>query len=239
MDWGHPMSNTEVDGQPGDVTERHEPVSEPAEPTEVQRGSGAGRAVLVVVPLVVGLVITAAVGARMLLADIPDRTVQQPPAEVLCWDGETRLVEKCGTPTGRAGLRWMFPSFKPADLGCRDVLPDYPKSTRPAMFECRGNVPSGSVTITYSQLTSIEGGRAHFEKKYDGSPEKLDDALGRRLLWTEGDDPGNGFYELAVMYAELPFAVELRARSAAARDAALERLVRFRPEDDAFVRPFG
>lgn len=233
---GHPMSDTEVHGPPGDVAKSKPPVTEHA---VVQKGRSSGRAVLVMAPLVVGLVIAAAVGARLLLADIPDRSATEAPAEVPCWDRVTRLEKDCGSPTGRQGLRWMFPSFKPADPRCRDVLPDFPKSSRPAMFECRVDVPSGSATITYSQLTTVERGRGYLEKVFGSPPKELDDALGRRLLWTEGDDPGNRVYALAVMYAELPFAVEVRARSAEARDEALDRLVRFRPEKDASVRPLG
>jgi hypothetical protein len=233
---GLPMSDTEVDGQPEDAAERNEPSTESA---DVRRGGGgAGRAALVVVPLAIGLVIAAGVGARMLLAEVPDRSAAEAPPEAVCWDGEPQPEGGCEMPTGRAGLRWMFPSFERAtDRHCRDVLPDSPKSTRPAMFECSGEVPSGSVRIIYSQLTDVERGRANFEKEHGGPPEEIDDQLGRRLLWSEGDNPGNHVYELDVMYAELPFAVEVRARSAAARDEALERLVRFRAEDGSFVRP--
>ncbi len=42
----------------------------------------------------------------------------------------------------------------------------------------------------------------------------------------------DGDYELAVLYAELPFSVEVSAESAEARDEALESLIEFRAADD-------
>jgi len=229
------MSDTEVDEPPEDVVQTFETTIESA---DVRRGGGARRSALVVVPLVLGLLVVAGVGARMLWADIPARTQAEGPGKVLCWDGTTRPESKCGAPAGRAGLRWMFPSFKPADLGCRDVLAEFPRSQRPAMFQCGGNVPAGSATIIYSQLVSVESGRHYLQQVFGSPPQSLDDHLGRRLLWTEGDEPGrDDVYDLAVMYAELPFGVEVSARSARTRDEALERLVRFRPEAHATIRP--
>jgi hypothetical protein len=195
-----------------------------------------GRLALIFVPLLVGLLLVATLGARMLTAEIPDRTVERGPVEEICWDGESRPAEQCGVPSGRVGLRWMFPSFKPADLRCRDALPDFPKSTRPTMLECKAFSPVGPSTITYSELTEVERARANLEKRFGLPPEEIDDELGPRLMWTEGDKPRNGFYELAVMYVDLPFAVEVRAGSAEARDRAFD-LVRFRAVDDASVRP--
>jgi hypothetical protein len=200
-------------------------------------GAGRGRSALIMAPLLGGLVIVAAVGARMVLAEIPDPSAQEA-ADVTCWDGATRPETECGIPSGRAGLRWMFPSFKPSDLGCRNALLERPRSSRPTMFDCRGRVAVGTVTITYSELTSSDRGRAYLEKEYGFEPEELDDHLGRRLLWTEGDKAGDDIYELAMIYADLPFGVEVRARSAEARDRALQSLVRFRAESHASVRPF-
>ena len=229
------MSDTEVDGTPGGVGGRDREVPDAV---DVRRGPGGGRSVLIVLPLVVVLLLSAGVGARLLLADIPDpEPVEVEVADVTCWDGETRPAEKCGVPSGRAGLRWVFPSFRPADLRCRNALLDHPKSQRPAMFECRGRVRSGPVTITYSELNGAEQARRYHEKEYGFPPEEVDDDGVRRLLWTEGDRPGDGVYELDVMYADLPYGVEVRARSATARDRALDALVRFRPEDQIRVRP--
>ncbi|HET9422703.1 MAG TPA: hypothetical protein VFO49_16295, partial [Nocardioides sp.] len=206
----------------------------PADAAEVVRSApGRLRAVLIVVPLIAGLLVVAGIGARMLLADIPDPEPPPTVADVTCWDGTTRPAEDCTTPSGRAGLRWIFPSFKPDLLGCRNVLLEHPEFRRPTMFECEGSVPSGRVTITYSELNGVAGGRAYLEKEYGVAPDEIDD---ERLQWTDSGVT-DGIYESDVMYADAPFAVEVRARSAQARDDALDALIRFRPADHITVRP--
>ena len=227
---GDPMSDTEVDGTPDGVEERDESVTYSH---DERHAAGWLRSALIVLPLVVGLLVVAAMGSRMLLADIPDPSTD-PAAEsvtVRCWDGEIRPDEGCPVPTGRAGLRWVFPSFRPNELGCRDALLEFPKSTRPTMFACDVETDAGPVTIIYSELTQVARGRAFLEKQFGGPGEDVEGD--RRLLWTEGDDPGaDGDYEAAVMYAALPFSVEVTADSAEARDQALESLITFRAADD-------
>jgi len=249
------MSDTEVDGTAGDeaVEERDEDVTTSEDPTrddgatffptgEGHEGERA-RTLLVVLPLVLGLLLVAAIGARMLVAEIPDPATPTTdaaaiPADSRCWDGSTKPADGCPVPDGRAGLRWVFPSFRPNDLGCRNVLPHFPKSTRPQMYECQVTVTGEPVAVLYSQLTQTNRGRASFEKQYGAEPEAVGDDLGRRLLWTEGDDPGtDGDYDLAVMYPALPFAVEISAASPEARDDALEKVVKFRANDDVMDHP--
>ena len=254
-EWGRPMSDTEVDGTTpdDDVEVRDEGVTTPDDadardddltffPTGEHHETDWVQSLLIVGPLVLGLLVVAAIGARMLVADVPDPAAG--PGDVviadnsLCWDGSDRPDDGCPVPSGRAGLRWVFPSFQPNNLGCRNVLPQFPRSTRPAMYECEAGVDAGAAAIVYSQLTQVNRGRVSFEKLYGAQPEEIDDAFGRRLLWTEGDDAGaDGDYDLAVMYPALPFAVEISADSAQARDQALDTVVRFRASEDVMDHP--
>lgn len=224
------MSDTEVDGTPDGVEERDETV---AYSHDERIAAGWVRTAFILLFLVAGLFVVAAMGSRMLLADIPDPGTD-PAAEtvtVRCWDGAVRPDEGCATPTGRAGLRWVFPSFRPTELGCRNALGELPKSNARTMFGCDTEIGAGQLTILYSELTDFAKRQAFLEKRF-GSPGKEIDG-GSRLLWSEGDDPGgNGEYELAVLYAELPFAVEVSADSADARDEALESLIEFRAAGD-------
>lgn len=223
------MSDTEVDGTPDDVEERDTSV---AYSHDERDAAGWLRSALIVLPLIVGLLIVAGVGARMLLADIPDPAsdATSESATVRCWDGEVKPDEGCPVPTGRDGLRWVFPSFRPNELGCRNALIEFPRSTRPTMFICDIEVAAGPATLVYSELTQVARGRASLEKRFGGEGVEADDE--RRLLWTEGEDPGaNGDYELAVMYAALPFSVEVTAETPEARDEALEQ-VKFRAAED-------
>jgi len=228
------MSDTELDGTSDGVAERE---ARAPDSTDAGGGPEPWRSVLIIVPLVAGVLVAAALGARMLLAEIPDPTAADGPADVTCWDHETVPAENCTTPAGRAGLRWVFPSFRPDDLDCRNVLRERPALKRPTMFECEGSVRAGEVTLTYSEFADVDQGRRSLEREYGSPPEEVDDAGVRRLVWTEGDEPNGDVYELDVMYAEVPFGVEVRARSAKARDLALESLVELRPEDQISVRP--
>lgn len=228
------MSDLEVEWSPDGVEERPGQDSLVPYSTDEPRPSGLGRGLLIVLPLVIGLFVVAGIGARMLTAEVPERsatTNEQAPER--CWDGELVPVNGCPVPTGRPGLRWVFPSFRPNDLSCHDATADFPQSTRPTMYLCDGSVATGPVTILYSQLTSINRGRASFVKAFGGEPEEIHDDFGRRLLWQETDDPGaDGDYDLAVMYPNVPFAVEVTADSADGLDEALESLVKFRHADD-------
>ena len=94
----------------------------------------------------------------------------------------------------------------------------------------------GRSTITYTELNGVAQGRGYLETEHGEAPQELDDELGLRLLWTAGGAT-DGIYELDVMYADAPFAVEVRARSEQARDDALDSLIRFRAADHIAVRP--
>jgi len=260
---GDPMSDTEVDGTPNDeVDVRDEEVTTPVDevdaqvdapvdapdeqvtffPTGEQQAANWLRSLLIVVPLILGLLVVAAIGARMLTAEIPDPSgdpaTEVEPPNAFCWDGSDKPADGCPVPAGRPGLRWVFPSFQANDLACRNALPDYPKSTRPAMYECVVAVGDGSVTVIYSQLTQVNRGRTSFEKLYGVEAEEIEDAYGKRLLFSEGDDPGaDGDYDLAVMYPALPFAVEVSADSEETRDQALDSVLKFRASDDVMDHP--
>jgi hypothetical protein len=227
---GVPVSDTEVDGTPDGVEERDESVTYSH---DERISAGWVRTALILLSLVVGLFVVAAMGSRMLLADIPDPGTD-PAAEtvaVRCWDGAVRPDEGCPTPSGRAGLRWVFPSFRPNELGCRNAIREFPTSNTRSSFVCEAKVEGAPVTILYSELADADLRRTYLEKKFGHAGEGAEDE--GRLLWTEGDEPrGNGRYELVVVYADLPFSVEVSADSAAARDEALESLIEFRAADD-------
>ena len=249
------MSDTDVEGTPDEAEVRDEDVTAPDGEVEARDDDLAflptgghheadwKRSMVIVLPLVLGLLVVAAIGAKMLVAEVPDPAADPAeayavPADSLCWDGSDKPADGCPVPSGRTGLRWVFPSFRPNDLGCRNVLPDYPRSTRPQMYECLVTVDGEPVAITYNQLTQATRGRMSYEALYGVPPEDVEDDGGRRLLWTEGDDVGaDGDYDLAVMYPALPFSVEISSGSAEARDAALASVVLFRASDDVMDHP--
>ncbi|MCD4523668.1 hypothetical protein [Nocardioides sp. cx-173] len=187
-----------------------------------------GRTSLVVLPLAVALVVTAALGAQLLWAELPDTDAAE--ASTLCWDGaQVDDAGDCGMPTGPRGLRWVFPSFRPGSDDCRDVRAQHRELGRRTMWECEFEITGSPIVITYSELASGKVGRAALELEYaDGQRRtvKAKDGTPLRHEWRR-ELPSGGF-EVTVVYAAHPYAVQVRAEERALREAALRSTVRYR-----------
>lgn len=194
------------------------------------------RTPLVVLPLLAGLTVVGGVGAMMLTEEIPPPPA--PPAQVACWDGTgADSPDACTTPSGVAGLRWVFPTFHPNRDNCVDVLDSHPEYLRPAMYECGFEMPNQSVSVTYNELADVEAARKYFAKQYaDAEREvvKTVEGTAYRYVWRQETDEGSA---LAAMYMDYPYAVEIVARSAKGRDAALRKLDFRHP--DKMAEAFG
>lgn len=191
-------------------------------------GSGwhRGRTTVVVLVLLAGLVAAGAAGASLLFAKIPSTVTD--PVTVTCWDGKERDADDCGRPTGVRGLRWVFPSFRPGEPGCRDVLEEQPEFAGPTRWACRLEVAGSRVVVTYSELPEAERGLDAVRRGYgDVDPTTVETRDGSLLRYEWRRPVGDGFEVLAV-YADHPYAVEVRAGDEMLRDEALARVVRFR-----------
>lgn len=201
------------------------------------RGPGTLRTLVVVTPLLAMLGIVAGTGARMLWADPGSPVVQEKP--VTCWDRYgVDEVGDCSLPTGVAGLRWVFPSFKPGRDDCTDVLVTHPEYTRPTMWQCSAVVSGRTATVTFSELTSLESGLAHHEREYaDAKKSAFPDPDGRvvRYVWRRPQPNDEGSYEMAAMYVEFPYAVSIEAPTLRIRDRVFEDIV-LRDPDRISVR---
>ncbi len=214
------------------------PAAEAGKPSRLRRalrGVARVRTPLVVLPLLAGLTAVGGVGAMMLTEEIPPPV---PRTQVACWDGTgADSVKTCTTPSGVDGLRWVFPTFRPQRDDCIDVLVSHPEYLRPAMYECDFRFPQQSVSVTYNELADVEAARKYFAKQYpDAEREVVKSAEGTayRYLWRQETDEG---YALAAMYIDYPYAVEIVAKSAKARDAALRKLDFRHP--DKMAEAFG
>jgi hypothetical protein len=190
------------------------------------------RTPLVVLPLVVGVVLTAILGVRLLSSDLPD-TDAPAEASVVCWDGEqVAAARACGRPTGPRGLRWVFPSFRPGDDDCRDVRAQHRELGHRTRWECEFEITGSPVVITYSELASAKEGRIAFDQEHAGSEHRAVRSKDGTLLRHEWrrELPTGGFV-VTVMYARHPYAVEVRAEERALREEALMSTVRFRDPD--------
>ena len=192
------------------------------------------RAPLVLLPLLGLLAYAALVGGRMLWEDLPEST---PAARsVTCWDGSESPRTDCPVPTGAAGLRWVFPSFRPSGRCVAATFAD-DGGPRPTQYDCTLRLGGAPVTVSYSQRSTLTRGLSYFAKRYDGiQPRTV--AGGERLLYRDAAPRADGSFEVTASYARYPFAVTVGAPSLALADRALADLVDFRPAAFVLVRPY-
>lgn len=203
-------------------------------------GGTGGRTAWVVLPLVAILLATGGYGAHLLLEEIPDPPATgQEAAPVTCWDGVVGPAEDCTVPSGRKGLRWVFPSFRPAEQDCRNLVAENPDATRPAMFECTERLEGREVHLVYSEVRGLEQATQYLGRRYDQEPREIDTDDGGTgwLRWTGRRPRLDGTHRLEQMYADHPFSVEVRAETVRLRDRGITELVEMRPPGEVLVRP--
>jgi len=186
------------------------------------------RTALVVIPLLVALVVAGSYGAHLLYADPAPAAADTDTAT--CWDGVRAPAADCSLPSGVDGLAWVFPSFDPEGDGCVDVLVAHPEYKRPAMWTCTEPIGTGTVDITYSELTAVSTGLAYHEKLFEGAKLSAfpdEDGTIDRLVWRQ-PEPVDGIWRMAAMYHDFPYAVLIEAHTLRQRDRTYRDLVRSR-----------
>lgn len=189
------------------------------------------RALLVVVPLLLLLAGTAAVGALLFTgtASGPSRARVVSAPEQPCWDGSVVTpTEVCPLPDGSAGLQWVFPSFPGTlDPACRDVLAEHAGEPRSLMWECRVEVLGGEAYVTYSSLLGVQRATRYFDELYgSGSKTQVpNDELVDQVIWRLDQDEN---HSRTVLYAGAPYAVTVWATDQERADLTLDELVRLR-----------
>lgn len=190
------------------------------------------RVMIVLVPLVVGLLVVASIGADKLFEDVPDRAATDP--VVTCWNGSEAPASTCPEPSGKFGLRWVFPSFKPDDGRCVEIKRRQRSQARPVEFSCSQSFDQRPINVTYSARTSTQQGLTFLQRSY--GVQSVEDADGERLVFRAAKPDEEGLYRVTVAYADYPFSVTVAAPEAELRDTALDELVRFRAADNLLVR---
>lgn len=190
------------------------------------------RALLVLGPLVVGLLVAAGIGASKLWADPPERDAVS--MVVTCWNGVEAPADECTEPQGGPGLQWVFPSFRLDDARCQEIKRPARDEPRPVEFTCDRTLDQRRVVLVYTARTSLDQGMAFLRRTYDASPDEQAD--GERLVFRSPVVDDNGNVALTAAYAEHPFTVTVRAPTEELRDTALDELVQFRPADEVVVR---
>ena len=140
---------------------------------------------LVLVPLVAGLLVAGVMGAAMLWADLPDRKAAGP-ATVVCWNGDELPSADCAQPTGAAGLRWVFPQFRPHSRRCHRLVRPSGESTRPSQWSCSAFFRGTRVVVVYSHSSTLREGLRYFRTRY-ASAEERRSANGERVTWRVND----------------------------------------------------
>lgn len=198
------------------------------------RGIVRWRTPLVVVPLLAGLVLAGAVGARMMTTRTPDPVGVV--NTVTCWNGKEKAsADDCATPAGKAGLLWVFPSLRPNRPQCSDDRKADPDLPRPVQFTCTIRVAGRTADVTYFQLADLRGGLRYHDRQFGrDNREKArgNDGETERYVWRR---QVKDRYELVSAYVEHPFAVQVVAPERRVRERAL-RVVRFRASERIVVR---
>ena len=192
------------------------------------------RTPLVVIPLLSGLVVAGGLGARMMTSEKPtavDATT------TTCWDGaQVAASDDCTSPSGKAGLRWVFPSLRPNRPQCTDDRADDGVNPRPVQWTCTVQVVGTTARITYFQLADLKAGLRYHARLYrDGERKPVVDKAGETVRQVWRREVG-GRFELTTAYVDHPYAVSIVAPKRVARERAL-RTVTLRAADAISVRP--
>ncbi len=192
------------------------------------------RAPIVLIPLLLGLGYSGAVGAQLLWGEA---TPEPAPARVVtCWDDSASAVADCPDPAGLPGLRWVFPSFRPAKGSCEKAADRDTGTPRPLEYTCQVRVGGGKARVTYSERSDLERGLRYFTKRYDGV-RPVRTAGGARLVYRSTSPRKDGTYDVTVALTTYPFAVTVSAANERLRDAALKKRVTYRDAQFLTVRP--
>ena len=197
----------------------------PRPPSPFSRPVTRFRTAVVVGPLMAGLVVAGAFGARMMYADPEPASALGP--DVTCWDRTLAPADQCTLPTGVEGLAWVYPSFDPQDDSCVDVLLAHPEYRRPTMWSCESDLHGRPLRVTYSELTGLETGLAYHEKLFaDGKKSAFPGPHGTvdHYVWRL-PEPVDGMYRMAAMYVDVPYAVLIEGSTLRDRDRAYRDLV--------------
>ncbi|WP_138874734.1 hypothetical protein [Nocardioides dongxiaopingii] len=211
-----------------------------AEPPTLLRVLKRWRAVIVLLPLLVGIGVAASIGASMLWADDADEAGPEP--DVTCWDRSVAPASECSEPTGLVGLRWVYPGIPARAAGCtpegrtgeRGREDGQAGAGDTLAYVCPLPLGGDEVRLLYTRHATTEAGLERTARRHEGVEPEEDAG---RLVY-RGARPERGRWSLTAVYADHPFSVTVEAATARLRDLALSELVSRAP-DDVTVRPAG
>ena len=158
-------------------------------------------------------------------------------AAYTCWNGDTAAsLDECGSPEGRAGLEWVFPSL--AGQRCVDRPPPAGSGNPDLRVLCVDRLPDGTrVQIGYFEWPEVDAGYDYYEG--DGLERTdVEGASGEVDVWQwfgAGDTAGKA----AAMYAAEPLSVSITVADPDRRREVLDTLVAARPVDQLRGVPAG
>jgi hypothetical protein len=127
-----------------------------------------------------------------------------------CWDGQVAAqAAGCSVPTGRKGLRWVYPGFQPDRAGCRRI--SRPLSPRKALvYFCPFTEDNPDEGIRYSEWVSVDAAREIITRDFSPWPE-ADVQRGSHTwsVWVRESSDEQGWFSSAVAYRDWPFSAEV------------------------------
>ncbi|MGB0102322.1 MAG: hypothetical protein WBP61_18730 [Nocardioides sp.] len=147
----------------------------------------------------------------------------EPEPEVTCWNGSSALrVDRCPSPDGRPGLRWIFPSVSEESCVARRGIRD-----RPAMYSCTEQLPNGGeIDFNYSQWVLPQYGYDHYDELAYDKESWPGDRTRWRIISSDGE------FKAALMYRGEPWSVSIYADTAAELERAIANVLEMRPRDE-------
>ncbi|MFC7500853.1 serine/threonine-protein kinase [Nocardioides sp. CPCC 206347] len=157
----------------------------------------------------------------------------EPVGDVTCWDGSRVVrVSNCDpTPTGQAGLTWVFPSMKDQDCTGGELTGD-----RAEVWSCATTFNGERVRLSYSRWDSVATARFAFDAEL-GSSHTIRNPKDTEDVFEEWIAPGRGGHVFVRVYVGFPYSVEVESTIPySGPDIAIDgydvngaKLVRFRP----------
>ena len=141
--------------------------------------------------------------------DSPASSANTPsPRPVRCWNG--RVEERtggCATPSGKEGLRWVYPSFHPA--ACRRTWRPLSPEKELGYF-CPFTTANPREGIRYSEWTSATAAREIIAGDFAPWPEQSVEREDYTWsVWIRESKDEQGWFSSALAYRDWPFTAEV------------------------------
>jgi len=140
---------------------------------------------------------------------LPDVAPTASPQRLRCWDGTVaKQTQDCPTPSGRPGLRWVYPTFQSDQPPCQLILRTKRANVVRGYF-CPFTFRNPREGIRYNEWTSAVAARDVMSRDYNPWPERGVEQEGYTWsVWIRRSEDESGRFSAAMVYRDWPFSAE-------------------------------